>query len=145
MRFAAGVAAFAAGFGALRAATRRPEVDPAAGLPLALTFAALAGLRFAPALFLCLVSLAMQSRLRGPRASPELRARPDRQRWTAGSGRTGQTSRRVEKRQESSAVMVKTLIWLAFFQEAIHLPGAQTVAAGKVPDGVAAGTAAIIG
>jgi hypothetical protein len=63
--FAALAAARAAGFAAPRVGARRPEDVFAAGRLFAFPVADLAGLRFAPALFLCLVSLAMQSLLGG--------------------------------------------------------------------------------
>ena len=68
-RFAGGFAVLAAaratGLPAPRMGTRRPEDVLAAGRLLAFPVADLAGLRFAPVLFLCLVSLAMQSLLGG--------------------------------------------------------------------------------
>ena len=58
-------AARATGLPAPRVGRRRPEDVLAAGRLFAFPVADLAGLRFAPVLFLCLVSLAMQSLLGG--------------------------------------------------------------------------------
>jgi hypothetical protein len=53
-------------------------VDFAAARPFALPFADLAGFRLAPAVFLCLVSLAMQYLLGESAGALALRMRPDR-------------------------------------------------------------------
>ena len=58
-------AARAGGLATPLAGTRRPEEVLAAGRLFAFPVAALAGFRFTPAIFLCLVCLAMQSQLGG--------------------------------------------------------------------------------
>ena len=59
-------AARAGGLATPLAGTRRPEEVLAAGRLFAFPVADFAGLRFTPALFLCLVCLAMQSQLGEP-------------------------------------------------------------------------------
>ena len=77
-RFTAGFAGFTADLAVLGPEGRRPLVDFAAARPFALPFADLAGFRLAPAVFLCLVSLAMQYLLGESAGALALRMRPDR-------------------------------------------------------------------